>query len=161
VALEMVGQQGAERGGISERMLMPFGKYQGCMVSDLPGPYLQWLADGNKLRGHLRTAVEQEYRRRAPEKRRALDTKPIRGRSTEEPSPRPTRQKPNDPVASMDKPSALVCEELFRAGRVALLKTYQNSESIKTRIEIAHDWLLTKLEELDSGAMNSDPTSAE
>lgn len=23
---------------------MPYGKYQGCCIADLPGPYLRWMA---------------------------------------------------------------------------------------------------------------------
>jgi hypothetical protein len=44
---------------------MPFGKFQGVPVADLPYTYLQWLYDlGDELREPLRTAVHREWRRR-------------------------------------------------------------------------------------------------
>lgn len=38
-------------------MIMPFGKFKGCYVSELPIPYLEWLTDNINLREPLRTAV--------------------------------------------------------------------------------------------------------
>lgn len=36
---------------------MPFGKYRGCPVEDLPEGYLNWLIENVDLREPLRTAV--------------------------------------------------------------------------------------------------------
>jgi putative quorum-sensing-regulated virulence factor len=41
-------------------MEMPFGKYRGLMVSELPFNYLQWLS-GIELLEPLRTVVQNEY----------------------------------------------------------------------------------------------------
>lgn len=38
-------------------MRMPFGKYRGFQVDDLPEDYLQWLIDNVDLREPLRSAV--------------------------------------------------------------------------------------------------------
>lgn len=39
-------------------MLMPFGKYQGCYVEDLPQNYLRWLWENIDLREPLLSAVQ-------------------------------------------------------------------------------------------------------
>lgn len=44
-------------------MKMPFGKFHGVDLRDLPDDYLIWLR-GIELRDPLRTAVEWEYERR-------------------------------------------------------------------------------------------------
>jgi Putative quorum-sensing-regulated virulence factor len=49
---------------------MPFGKFKGLPVSELPDDYLDWLSE-IELREPLRTAVEQEI-----EARRAIETLP-------------------------------------------------------------------------------------
>jgi hypothetical protein len=38
---------------------MPFGKYRGCQVEDLPREYLEWLADQDWLREPLASAVAE------------------------------------------------------------------------------------------------------
>jgi hypothetical protein len=38
-------------------MRMPFGKYRGCEVSDLPESYLRWLWENCDLREPLHSAV--------------------------------------------------------------------------------------------------------
>lgn len=45
-------------------MTMPFGKYRGCLISELPDDYLDWLTTID-LRPRLRQAVEAEIDRRA------------------------------------------------------------------------------------------------
>ena len=48
-------------------MIMPFGKYRGLDLSDLPLDYLQWLA-GRELHPPLRGAVDAELARRSGSK---------------------------------------------------------------------------------------------
>lgn len=40
-------------------IVMPFGKYKGEYVYDLPIGYLEWLYDNIELRGDLQQAVSQ------------------------------------------------------------------------------------------------------
>ena len=44
---------------------MPFGRYCGCLLSDLPDSYLRWLTGLDTLREPLRSAVFAEWDRRA------------------------------------------------------------------------------------------------
>ncbi len=48
-------------------MTMPFGKYKGLAVKDLPTEYLQWLFVNIELRGRLRVVVCGELDQRARE----------------------------------------------------------------------------------------------
>ena len=43
---------------------MPFGKYRGWLLSDLPDGYLQWLRTLSDLREPLRSDCDREWRRR-------------------------------------------------------------------------------------------------
>jgi hypothetical protein len=43
---------------------MPFGKYVGEDIADLPDSYLTWLVEKGRLYGHLRAAVRREFRNR-------------------------------------------------------------------------------------------------
>jgi hypothetical protein len=43
---------------------MPFGKYEGCQLRDLPTDYLEWLTTLEKLRTRLAEAVRAELERR-------------------------------------------------------------------------------------------------
>lgn len=43
---------------------MPFGKFKGVLVADLPDDYLMWLRSLGTLREPLRSAVEAEWRLR-------------------------------------------------------------------------------------------------
>lgn len=43
---------------------MPFGKYRGIALADLPNDYLDWLCGLSDLRPILRAAVDAEHRRR-------------------------------------------------------------------------------------------------
>lgn len=45
-------------------MYMPFGKYKGWHLSDVPVDYLEWLVTWNGLRDSMRYEVQQELRRR-------------------------------------------------------------------------------------------------
>jgi hypothetical protein len=47
-------------GEVKERMRMPFGKYKGRALRDVPDNYLGWLLDECDLKPRLRHAVEQE-----------------------------------------------------------------------------------------------------
>ena len=42
-------------------MLMPFGKYRGVLVGDLPDDYLDWLNNLDDLHGPLRSAIDREW----------------------------------------------------------------------------------------------------
>lgn len=80
-------------------MLMPFGRYKGCPVRDLPEDYLKWLYRNVKLRGPLQSEVlralhEPDYCDAPPEviepgkvkkvyRELALKWHPDRGGSTE------------------------------------------------------------------------------
>src|SRR5437868_2341388 len=46
---------------------MPFGRYKGVLLEDIPTSYLRWLLDEVDLRPFLREAVEREIRFRAEE----------------------------------------------------------------------------------------------
>jgi hypothetical protein len=50
-------------------MDMPFGRYKGRDVRELPDGYLRWLIDLEDLYGPLRDAVEDEWQRRQEPKR--------------------------------------------------------------------------------------------
>jgi hypothetical protein len=64
---------------MTENVRMPFGKYRGTSLSELPDEYLDWLHGLNDLREPLRAAVDQEWRWRfgdvasAAEARRVAD----------------------------------------------------------------------------------------
>ena len=45
-------------------MEMPFGKFRGYDVKDLPDFYLAWLVSLDDLRANLADAVEEEWRHR-------------------------------------------------------------------------------------------------
>jgi hypothetical protein len=50
---------------------MPFGKFKGQRISELPDNYFGWLLSlGEDLRDPLRSAVEREYRRRVEDQDR-------------------------------------------------------------------------------------------
>lgn len=44
--------------GNYEYIIMPFGKYRGEYLGDIPKKYLQWLYDNVELYGELAEAVE-------------------------------------------------------------------------------------------------------
>ncbi len=46
---------------------MPFGRYKGCSIKDLPRDYLNWMLENVELRGSLLKALEAEYERRGTE----------------------------------------------------------------------------------------------
>jgi hypothetical protein len=50
-------------------MMMPFGKYRGMEVVDLPSDYLEWLLDNVDLQSRLKNAVLGELDRRAYEQK--------------------------------------------------------------------------------------------
>jgi hypothetical protein len=47
------------------RGAMPFGRYRGCPIEEIPGDYLAWLLDTVELRPWLRGAVHRELDHRA------------------------------------------------------------------------------------------------
>jgi hypothetical protein len=50
-------------------MLMPFGKFAGWQLEDLPQAYLTWLKSRTNLRDPLRSCVQFEWERRLQELR--------------------------------------------------------------------------------------------
>jgi Putative quorum-sensing-regulated virulence factor len=57
---------------------MPFGRYRGVPLEEVPRAYLRWLLDEVDLREPLLTRVEREYRRRRQRHRRgAAPTLPL------------------------------------------------------------------------------------
>ena len=57
---------------------MPFGRYRGLAVRDLPDDYLGWLHSLDNLHGRLRNAVQTEwqYRQWEAESRRPVEYAP-------------------------------------------------------------------------------------
>jgi len=45
-------------------MKMPFGKYKGVLIADLPADYLRWLFEQVELREPLRSFIHNEYHAR-------------------------------------------------------------------------------------------------
>jgi hypothetical protein len=84
-------------------MKMPFGKYRGLPVRDLPSDYLEWLAGLDNLRRRLRRAVDAEwqYRRWEEESRRPVEHVPV-----------------------MDAEDRALLTELIRAGFRVLVRKY-------------------------------------
>jgi Putative quorum-sensing-regulated virulence factor len=59
-------------------MDMPFGRYKGRDLRELPDAYLRWLMELPDLYGSLRDAVEDEWRRRKEPKRERPREPPTR-----------------------------------------------------------------------------------
>ena len=43
---------------------MPFGKYKGVIIADLPTDYIQWMQKNLQLKGCLKSAIDQEIKKR-------------------------------------------------------------------------------------------------
>jgi hypothetical protein len=84
-------------------MKMPFGKYRGFPVQDLPDDYLDWLHSLDDLHGRLRKAVESEWQYR----------------QWEEESRRPVEH-----TRDLDAEDRALLAELIRAGYRALVRKY-------------------------------------
>jgi hypothetical protein len=82
---------------------MPFGKFRGLPIQDLPSDYLEWLVGLDNLHGRLRRAVDAEwqYRRWEEESRR-----------------------PVEPAPAMDAEDRALLAELLQAGYRALARRY-------------------------------------
>jgi hypothetical protein len=50
--------------GAAAMITMPFGKYRGCFISELPLEYLDWLLDQEFIRNPLRSTLEREFEKR-------------------------------------------------------------------------------------------------
>lgn len=62
------GNEDQDARGVVE---MPFGKYKGLLLEDVPEDYLKWLLEGNKIKSFaLRGAVYQEWSWRQHQKTR-------------------------------------------------------------------------------------------
>src|SRR5215471_18361148 len=82
---------------------MPFGKYRGIPITDLPDHYLEWLNSLDDLRGRLRRAVNAEWQYR----------------QWEEEARRPVEHAPE-----MDAEDRALLAELVQAGFRALVRRY-------------------------------------
>ncbi len=80
---------------------MPFGRYRGVLLQDLPDSYLAWLRSLPDLRTPLRMLVETEWRRRF------------------EPRSRPERRK-----VGMSSDEAEMAKEIISAGYRSLTKKF-------------------------------------
>lgn len=107
---------------------MPFGKYHGYDIRDLPDDYLCWLAENVDLREPLRSAVEKEMRARAGSYRDEY------------------AQAPDFKIGGDDRRTAC---EIIRAGRRALAKTthpdHGGELAVMQRINVVADALLESL----------------
>ena len=83
-------------------MKMPFGKYRGQQVENLPDSYLEWLHELDDLRGRLRRAVDSEWHFR---------------RETKSPDQ-------HVPACDLDSADRALLAELVRAGYRALALKY-------------------------------------
>lgn len=45
--------------GFNDSTPMPFGKYKGDKLANVPAEYLMWLLDNNKVIGHLKNYIEE------------------------------------------------------------------------------------------------------
>ena len=103
-------------------MEMPFGKYRGVMVSELPFNYLQWLT-GIELLEPLRTVVQNEYDDRLLDQSRS-----------------------EDPTIDYR-----VIDEIVSAGVRSLARTYHpdvgGDHHKMTAVNTAADWLREKARE--------------
>jgi hypothetical protein len=85
-------------------MRMPFGKFRGLSISDLPDDYLDWLHDLDDLGGPLRWAVDSEWRYR---------------QSADE-----SRDRMEERAGELDAEDRPLLAELIRAGYRALALKY-------------------------------------
>jgi len=44
---------------LDDNSLMPFGKYEGCKMQDVPATYLKWLYDNNKASKPVRRYIKE------------------------------------------------------------------------------------------------------
>src|ERR1700739_2734609 len=86
---------------------MPFGRFRGTPITDLPSWYLRWLDNLPDLRDPLASAVRVEVERRTAEE----ETEP-------EPEPEPT-YRPDDAC-----PNPKLADELIGAGVRSLARRY-------------------------------------
>lgn len=95
-------------------MKMPFGKYRGAEIEDLPSDYLDWLMT-IKLQGPLQAAVKGEWKIRFKAARKAA------GYAAEE---QETAPPPAPPRAGLDDAERRLLMEVVRAGYRALARKY-------------------------------------
>jgi hypothetical protein len=100
---------------------MPFGKYEGWEIEDLPDGYLAWLLT-IELRDWLRDAAQQEYDRRVDDRRREE-----RQRRTPPPPP------PAAPGIRLRPEDVPLARRLFDAGYRALVRVMHPDKGGDTR----------------------------
>jgi hypothetical protein len=108
---------------------MPFGRFKGFLLSDIPNWYLSWLAGLDDLREPLASAVEREFRRRHNE---------------EEPEPAAP--------AGAACPDPRVADELVTAGFKSLARKYHpdmgGSHESMLAVNRVAEWLRALLRRL-------------
>ena len=85
-------------------MLMPFGKYKGREIADLPDPYLRWLLAIDIDHDALREAIEEEHSRR------------------EAGEPRPEPPPPTPPLGPLTAEERRMLGEIVNAGYRTMAK---------------------------------------
>jgi hypothetical protein len=63
-------------GQADEAVVMPFGKYKGRLVSDIPEDYLEWFADNVKAKPELAAAVAKALGRQGQPQKSAPSQPP-------------------------------------------------------------------------------------
>jgi hypothetical protein len=109
-----------------ETKRMPFGKFRGQPVADLPDWYLSWLASLDDLRDPLLAAVEQECERRFG--------------------------KQQDCGTNDELPDSEFAEQLIGAGVRSLARKYHpdvgGTNAQMQHVNAAAEWLRTQLKRL-------------
>ena len=59
-SLENKVKQGYKNLKLEKKMKMPFGKFEGTEIEEIPKDYLQWIGNNLDLYGDLRTAIFDE-----------------------------------------------------------------------------------------------------
>src|SRR5262245_30672800 len=106
---------------------MPFGKYRGWLVSDLPMDYLFWLRSLPDLRPNLKSAIEWEWTQRL---------------EADERSRRQSECRPSSMDRLLGQENSQLFIELVQAGRRALaLKYHPDRNGDSTQMARLNDFV--------------------